>query len=96
MRTQAITDTVAPIAQDTGASRNRFIELVNMGPNTVYLKFDGSATALTSANGSPLAKDGRATFAPDDVGLFGPISGVCATGETATLRIQEQNFQLPA
>lgn len=97
MRTQAISDTVAPIAEDIGVSRWRWITIQNAGPDSVYLKYDGSAAALTSSNGIALAKDGVITFAPgpDLSAEFGPISGVCAAGKTATLRIQEVNFQLP-
>jgi hypothetical protein len=32
-----------------------FIHIQNVSDTTVYLKYDGSATALTTANGFPLA-----------------------------------------
>jgi hypothetical protein len=98
MRTLEITDTAAVVAVDTGAQRYRWITLQNAGPDTAYLKFDGSAGTLTSSNGIALAKDSLITLAPssDLVGLFGPVEGVCATGETATLRIQEFNFAAPS
>lgn len=51
-----------------------------------FLKFDGSADALTAANGIPLVAGGIAEIGMDLGNYQNPIFAICASG-SATLRI---------
>jgi hypothetical protein len=97
MRTAAITDAVSTIAVASPNSHKGWIMIQNPSTSTdpVFLKFDGSATTLTATNGMALAPGETISIASnqDTPGIVGPIQAICAATKTATIRIQEVNFQ---
>jgi hypothetical protein len=71
-------DPVVALITATGTARD--ISIRNNGPNTVYI---GGPT-VTSAAGYPLASGEDGSFV---VGAAEVLHGVCASGETAALRV---------
>jgi hypothetical protein len=73
------------------AGNRDFVHLRNFDEDdTVYVRYDGSATALTTANGFPIPPGG--ILALDNDGsrnVFNKaIYAICATGASVELRVQ--------
>lgn len=85
----SVTDIVAPPA-DGDTKKIRYMHVCNNSTSvTVYLKYDGSSTTLTSGNGFPLYPQQKMTFDNDGkvhAFLYG-LQGITASG-TADVRYQ--------
>lgn len=78
--TQASTTLLAPNPLRTGAS------IVNLGPATVYI---GKTSGVTATGGYPVPPN---TAFNIDIPLYtGAIFGICATGLTATVGVEEMS-----
>lgn len=55
MKAVNVTTTAAEIVP---AGNRDFVHIQNVSTETIYFKYDGSATALTTANGMPVPPDG--------------------------------------
>lgn len=67
----------------------QFVAVSNNGANTVYLKFVGDATAVTSSNGIALPPGAAVVVDQDDSPILqNGVTAVCAAGETSTVGVQ--------
>lgn len=78
----AVTEASTPILPAVSARTQATI--FNDGLETVFLKWDGSADALTSANGEVLPPKSRVVL--DTVHA---VTGLCAAGKTSKVRVQD-------
>lgn len=88
MHALTVTDVAATIVE---AGHRDFVHIRNMDDeDTVYVGYDGSATALTPSNGFPILPGG--TLLLDNIDpkriYVHAIKAVCDTGKTAEVRIQ--------
>jgi len=75
-------DPVVALAAGNGIRRD--VAVYNGGPNTVYI----GGAAVTSAAGYPIASGADLVY---PLGEAETLYGVCATGETAALRVLGSN-----
>lgn len=87
IKTRAVEVTDEPVRVDqTGVdegSSGESVAVLNEGADTAYL----GGSDVTDANGFPVPVNGQVAF---DLQQEEALYGVCATGETATLRVIEQ------
>lgn len=88
----SVTTAVTTILADNRNRRAFALKSLSTNTDTIYLKFDGSTTALTTANGYPLAA-GESLIVGSGIGLSGVDAGFAIKGIVATttcdLRVQE-------
>lgn len=80
----------ASATEALAAGERGFVHLWNKGPNTVYLRYDGDTSEVTTSIGFPVAAD-AGLFLNND-GMRNPfihaIRAICDTSETAEIAIQ--------
>lgn len=102
--TASLTATASQVLAKAASPLDRgWLLIQNTGEKDAFLKFDGSATEVTAANGYKLAAGETITLSNERDSVnpasgwlpsaSNEIRGICTAAETTTLRIQSANWE---